>query len=199
MTVLDVLLSRVSVSSLQEPTPEGRDLDLILASGLRAPDHGGLRPWRFVLVRGAAREAFADTIIEALKLEETAAPRSLIARHRARLLNAPLIIALGVRLQPGTPIPEIEQMLSAGAAAMNMLNAAHALGYGGIWITGAMTYDPAVLGVLGLEASDKLAGFLFVGTPKEMSRTVRRPDVSNHVTEWTDKGTVSPFAESAPA
>lgn len=198
-TTLDVLLSRASVSSLQAPAPEGRDLELILESGLRAPDHGGLHPWRFVLVRGERRAIFADAIINALKLHETAAPRSFITRHRTRLETTPLIIALGVRLQPGSPIPEIEQMLSVGAAAMNMLNAIHALGYGGIWVTGAMAYDASVLGALGLGASDKLAGFLLVGTPKEPPRVARRPDIQNHVVEWAGDGTTLPFAAQTSA
>jgi nitroreductase len=196
---LEALLSRISVSSLRNPAPNGNDLDLILRSGLRAPDHGGLRPWRFVLIRGAAREVFADTIISTLKLHESGAPRPWIARKRSRLVNAPLIIALGVRLQLGQPVPEIEQMLSVGAATMNMLNAVHALGYGGIWITEAMTYDSRSLAVLGLGASDKLVGFLLIGTPTDEPRIPHRPDVANHVTEWTSSGATSRYEAHASA
>src|SRR3954470_21054651 len=184
MTTLDTLLTRTSISELAEPAPDGSELDLILQAGLRAPDHGKLRPWRFVLIRGAARQAWADTIVAALLAREPDAPEAVIAKQRNRVLNAPLIIALGVKLRLGHKIPEIEQMLSVGAGAMNMLNAAHALGYGAVWLTGANAFDPRVVEALGLEATDKLAGFLFVGTPRSAPLATRRPVLAEHVTEW---------------
>ncbi len=184
MTAIDSLLTRASVSDLGDPAPNERELELILQAGLRAPDHGKLRPWRFVLIRGAARVSWAETIVGALLAREPDAPEAAIQKQRNRALNTPLIIALGARLRPGHKIPEIEQMMSVGAATMNMLNAAHALGYGAVWLTGANSYDPRVAEALGLEATDKLAGFLFVGTPKSAPLPTRRPEVAEHVTEW---------------
>ncbi len=185
MTSLDILLSRASVSQLREPAPDGAALDLILKAGLRAPDHGRLRPWRFVLIRGDARNALAALVTAALQARDPDVAASLIERQRSKLLNTPLIIAVGARIQLGHKVPEIEQMLSVGAAAMNLLNAIHALGYGGIWVTGANCYDPAVAGALGFAAPDKLAGFLFVGTPEGTLPPVRRPGLADHVREWT--------------
>ena len=184
MTDLAMLLNRASVSELQDPPPEGADLDLILQAGLRAPDHGKLRPWRFVLIRGAARAAWSEIIVAALQAREPDAPQAAIDKQRNRVLNAPLVIALGVKLRHGHKIPEIEQMLSVGAAAMNMLNAMHALGFGGVWLTGASSFDPRVVTALGLEPTDKLAGFLFVGTPKSAPLATRRPSVADHAIEW---------------
>ena len=184
MSPIQTLLTRASVSELADPAPDGDDLDAILQAGLRAPDHGKLRPWRFVLIRGPARQTWAETIVAALKAREPDAPDAAIDKQRNRVLNAPLIIALGAKLRHGHKIPEIEQMLSLGAAAMNMLNALHALGYGGVWLTGANTFDPKVVASLGLEETDKLAGFLFVGTPKAIPLATRRPAVADHVTEW---------------
>ncbi len=184
MTPIDNLLTRASISELAEPAPSGEDLDLILQAGLRAPDHGKLRPWRFVLIRGAARAAWAEAIVTALLAREPDAPQAAIDKQRNRVLNAPLIIALGAKLRPGHKIPEIEQMLSVGAATMNMLNALHALGYGGVWLTGANSFDPAVVKALGLDETDKLAGFLFVGTPKSAPLATRRPTLADHVVEW---------------
>ena len=120
----------------------------------------------------------------ALKAREPDAPEAAVHKQRNRVLNAPLIIALGARLHHGHKIPEIEQMLSVGAGAMNMLNAAHALGYGAVWLTGANAFDPRVVTALGLEATDKLAGFLFVGTPKAAPPATRRPQLADHVAEW---------------
>ena len=185
MTPIDALLTRASVSDLADPAPDAEELETILQAGLRAPDHGKLRPWRFVLIRGAARESWAETIVAALKARDPEAPEAVIEKQRNRVLNAPLIIALGARMRLGHKIPELEQILSVGAAAMNMLNAVHALGYGGVWLTGANAFDPRVVEALGLERTDKLAGFLFVGTARSAPLATRRPNLAEHVTEWT--------------
>jgi nitroreductase len=184
MTPIDALLTRASVSDLADPAPEGAELDTILEAGLRAPDHGKLRPWRFVLIRGAAREAWAETIVAALQARDPEAPEAVIQKQRNRVLSAPLIVALGAKMRRGHKIPELEQILSVGAAAMNMLNAVHALGYGAVWLTGANAFDPRVVEALGLEATDRLAGFLFVGTPRSTPLATRRPVLADHVTEW---------------
>src|SRR3954447_14172807 len=112
MTTLDTLLTRTSISELTEPAPDGSELDTILEAGLRAPDHGKLRPWRFVLIRGAAREAWAETIVAALQARDPEAPEAVIQKQRRRVLGAPLIIALGAKMRLGHKIPELEQMLS---------------------------------------------------------------------------------------
>jgi nitroreductase len=180
---LDPLLSRQSVGALEDPAPEGTDLDLILDAGLRAPDHGRLRPWRFVLIRGDARAALGDCLAAAVKARDRQAPPSQLDRYRAWALRTPLLIAVGARIRPGHPVPEIEQVLSAGAAAMNMLNAVHMLGYGGMWVTGANTYDPTVNTALGFHAPSRLVGFLAVGTPKTTT-PAERPERLAHVVEW---------------
>jgi len=185
MTDLTLLLDRASVTDLAEPGPDGDDLDLIIQAGLRAPDHGKLRPWHFVLIRGEARAAWAGVVVDALKAREPDAPEKAVDKQRNRALNTPLIIALGAKLQHGHKVPEIEQMMTVGAAAMNMLNALQGLGYGGVWLSGANAYDERVMTALGLEPGDKLAGFLFVGTPKAPPMTPRRPAVADHTTEWT--------------
>ncbi|MBV9748692.1 MAG: nitroreductase [Acetobacteraceae bacterium] len=191
MTPIETLLTRASISELGDPGPEGDALDTILQSGLRAPDHGKLRPWRFVLIRGAARARWADTVVAALLAREPDAPEAAIEKQRRRALNTPLIIALGVKLRLGHKIPEIEQWLSVGAAAMNMLNAAHALGFGAVWLSGANAYDPALVAALGLEPTDKLAGFLFVGTPKGKPLPLPRPALANHVLEWQGEAVIA--------
>ena len=88
---LEVLLSRQSVSALQEPAPDDSDLALILEAGLRAPDHGRLRPWRFVLIRGAARAAFAEVLVDALRNREPDPPEALVERQRLKLQSVPLL------------------------------------------------------------------------------------------------------------
>jgi len=182
---LNLLLSRQSVAQLRDPAPDGADLACILDAGLRAPDHGRLRPWRFVVIRGDdARAAFAELLVTALKRRDANAPAAMVERIRSRILGVPLVIAVGAKIRAEGPIPEIEQLLSAGAAAMNMLNAVHALGYGGMWVTGAHTYDRGVNNALGFAWPDRLVGLLFTGMPRDAPRAAPRPVRDDHVREW---------------
>ena len=183
MRALELLLSRQSAGALQEPAPEGAELDLILDAALRAPDHGRLRPWRFVLIRGAQRAKWAERLAEAAMARDPATGAALGERARAWVQRTPLIIAVGAKVVAGHKIPEIEQVASAHAAAMNMLNAIHMLGYGGMWVTGLNAYDPRINAWLGFEAPSRLVGFLAVGTPRATA-AVERPSRADHVVEW---------------
>jgi nitroreductase len=194
MTPMNVMLSWASVSRLREPAPRGRDLDNILEAALRAPDHGRLRPWRFVLIRDKARIAFANVVEGALRRRQPEVSEALVERQRRKLIDAPLIIALGVNVRPEQSIPEVEQLLSVGAAAMNILNAIHALGFGGIWVTGPNSYDPHIAATLGFRAPDRLVGFLLVGTPIDEPPLPIRPDLSDHVIDWVGSLDGAPWA-----
>ena len=192
LLALDRLLSRRSVGLLQDPAPAGGDLDLILDAGLRAPDHGRLKPWRFAIIRGEARLAYGEKLAEAVAARDPANAATLGERYRAWVRRTPMLIAVGAVVKPGN-IPEIEQLLAAGAAAMNMLNALHMLGYGGMWVTGPNTYDPNVNALLGFEAPSRLVGFLTAGTPVATTAPVpARPERAAHVSEWTPQYSTSP-------
>ncbi|ABC34843.1 nitroreductase [Burkholderia thailandensis] len=182
--LLGDLLSRRSRWPLTEPAPGPHELDAIFDAALRAPDHGNLRPWRFVVIRGAARHAFGDLLVELADARAPDDPPGSHEHRRAKALAAPLIIALGAALNPTSKVPEIEQLLAVGAAAMNMLNAIHQLGYGGFWATGVDSYEPAMHDTLGFGADERLVGFLFVGTPATPANDTRRPDRDAHVREW---------------
>jgi len=183
--VLDGLLSRVSVGALGEPAPDEAAVRSIIEAALRAPDHGKLRPWRFILIRGDARARLGEVFARTLQARDPGAPAAVVEKERGKPLRAPLVIAIGARIHADHKIPETEQLLSAGAAAMNMLNAIHALGFGGVWRTGDPTYDPAVGAALGLGATDRLVGFIYVGTATQPVPVVARPQAADYVTEWT--------------
>ena len=182
MLAMEALLSRSSANALTDPAPDGEALRQIVEAGLRAPDHGRLRPWRFLAISGEAKARFADVAVAALRARDGGASQAEADRMRGKLMSPPLILALGVHLTPAHKVPEIEQLMAVAAAAMNMLNAAHALGFGGKWVTGPNAYDPAVAQALGV---DQLAGFLYLGTPVEQVPQTARPTASDHFTEWS--------------
>jgi nitroreductase len=187
--VIDTLLSRASVKSLGEPGPSDADLRLIFAAAVRAPDHGKLRPWRFFVIRGDARRQLSDLFVAGVLRREPGATAAQIDKERDKPLRAPLTIAVVTKTVPGHKVPPIEQALSAGAAAMNILNAVHELGFGAKWVTGANCYDPEFKRDFGLEETDELVGFLHIGTPLENSQVTERPDPGQFVFEWGTKRT----------
>lgn len=179
---LDLLLQRHSPWPLTDPAPSAQDLDLVFQAALRAPDHGQLQPWRFITIRGEARLALGEVFAQAARQRD---PEEDGERFRNKAMAAPLLIALCARVLAPHKIPESEQVLAVGAAAMNMLNALHLLGYGGFWATGLNSYDPRVQRALGLGEADRLLGFLYVGTAKEATRAPERRAPESFVREWT--------------
>jgi nitroreductase len=185
---LDALLSRRSVPALQlcEPGPSAGQIDIAIDAALRAPDHGGLKPWRFVLIQGAARARLSQLFVQRLQQREPATPPGKLEKARTMPLTAPLVIAVGAQLQPNHKVPELEQLLSTGAGVMNLLNAFHAQGYGAIWLTGGNAYDPVFARALGFAAGERCLGFVYVGSrsPRDDSPP-RRPERAAFVRDWT--------------
>lgn len=184
---MSALLSRISVPPrlLIEPGPSQSDIDAMLKAAMRAPDHGNLRPVRFILVRGAARANLGDLFAQATRQRDPGAEDGLLERVRSWPRTTPLIIALVARTMPGHKIPVSEQMLSAGASAANILNAMHALGYAGMWVSGANTYDPFVQRALGIGDHETLLGFIGVGTAPAAYEGREPPVREAAVSDWT--------------
>ncbi len=188
MDALEALTTRASPLQLTDPAPDRAALDAMLRAAVRAPDHGRLQPWRFVVIRGAARSALGDVLAAALKARDPAAPDAAVAKERAKPLRAPLIVVVAARLREHRNIPAVEQIISAGAAAQNILVAAHAQGFGGFWRTGPAAYDNGVKTALGLDARDSIAGFLYLGTPAVPAPPPVPPDLAEFVIEWGGPG-----------
>jgi len=182
--VLTALIGRVSPLRLVDPAPANADLDQILAAGVRAPDHGRLRPWRFLLIRGDARHRFGDVLAESLKRRKEDLSESALQTEHDKALRAPLIIVVVAAVRGNAKVPVIERIVSAGAAAQNMLLAAHALGFGGFWRTGDAAYDDPVKQSFGLGADDEIVGFLYIGHIETPGRP-KTPDPVGVVEEWT--------------
>jgi nitroreductase len=183
---LELLKTRRSVKPMEltDPGPSADQLDTILTVGSRVPDHGKLIPWRFIVFEGAARFAAGEIIAEAFCAGQPEATPEQVEFERRRLSRAPLVIAVVSRAGPHVKIPEWEQVLSAGAAAMSLVFAAHALGYAATWITEWYAYDRRVTAALGIGPSERIAGFVHIGTPLRPPEERPRPLLADIVTRF---------------
>jgi nitroreductase len=179
---LAFLAARRSASALTlaEPGPGDEDLALLLRLATRVPDHGKLAPWRFVVLRAAAKRRFVAG------LEAIAAGRQDSAKLTAKLgkLKAPPLTIAVVSHPKSGDIPEWEQQLSAGAVCMTLLVAAEAMGFGANWITDWYAYDAEARALLGLGEGERVAGFVHLGSAAETPLERARPDLAALVREW---------------
>jgi nitroreductase len=183
---LELLQTRRSVKPIElaGPAPSAAELDTILTIAARVPDHGKLVPWRFIVFEGEARQAAGETIAAVFRADHPEAKPEHVEAERQRLARAPLVIAVVSRAGPHVKIPEWEQVLSAGAAAMNLVHAAHALGYAANWITEWYAYDRRVLDGLGLAPNERIAGFVHIGRPAQPPTDRPRPPLEEIVTRF---------------
>jgi nitroreductase len=189
MKTIKLLLTRRSVKAvtMTDPGPDDEALETILRAGMRVPDHGKLAPWRFIVFRGKARAAFGEVLAEIYKKNTPEAKESQLQFNRDMPMRAPVMLAVLSRRNPEHKIPLWEQELSAGAACQNMLVAATALGFAAQWITEWPAYDRAVIEALGGGPNDRIAGFLYFGTAREIPEDRVRPDFDEIVSFWPDK------------
>lgn len=164
MDALTLLLERRSSPLLVAPAPEGAALDTILRAGTRAPDHGLLRPYRFILAAGDGLDRLATLMQEAAR--NSGQPPETIERAATLPKRAPMVMVVAAIHRPHVSVPPLEQQLTAGCAIMAMQMAAVALGFGGIWRSGWPMFDRGLHSALGLSAEDQIVGFLYLGTPK---------------------------------
>jgi len=164
MELFDAVQTRSSAARLAEPGPKPQDLERLLQAAERAPDHGRLKPWRFIVLRGAAREAFTAAAAEAKRARIPGMTADQLMAERDKLNRSPTIVVVGCAInREQTKIPEIEQVVAVGAAAQNLFLAAHDLGYGVMWKTGAAAYDAAVKATVGLKPDDHIVAIMHLG------------------------------------
>lgn len=182
MDLLEALATRASAVKLGDPAPSREHLQQIIAAGARAPDHGRLAPWRFVVIEGAGRDKLGDVMAQSLLARDPAADEAQQQREREKVTRAPVIITVAARIKPGHKVPEIEQVLAVAAAVQNMFLAAHALGYGAMWKTGPAAYDPKIKAALGLAPEDQIVAFLYLGTTAMKGQV--RPGLLEDRVQW---------------
>ena len=163
MDTIEALTSRSSAKAYGDMAPTRDHLDVILQAAVRAPDHGRLRPWRFMLIEGEQRAKFGDMLAASALRRTPNLSAGDLQRERDKARRAPLIIVVACRIVPGTKVPAIEQLMAAGAATQNILLGLHNFGYAAAWKTGEAAYDPEVKKSLGLNSDDHIVAFVYAG------------------------------------
>jgi len=164
MELLTAIDTRASAARLGAPGPTQEHLERMLEAARHAPDHGRMKPWHLVVLDEAAKHRFAAAAAEAKRRRTPALNAEQLAAEREKILRSPTIVVVGCAVRENPKVPEIEQVIAVGAAAQNLFLAAHDLGYGVMWKTGAAAYDPDVKAVVGLKDHDHIVGIIHVGT-----------------------------------
>lgn len=184
---LALLETRRTVANheLAEPGPSDADIAHIIAVAARVPDHGKLTPWRFVLYRGAGRAVLDAKLFPLWRARFPDAPEGKAQMEKTRFSRLPLTIGVVSTAAEHVKIPLWEQELSAGAACMNLMLAAHALGFSAQWLTGWCAYDDEAKALLGAKPEERIAGLICIGTPTVPPVDRPRPAYADIVTEWS--------------
>lgn len=184
---LTLLANRRSLkpTMFAEQGPTHQELEQMLTIAARVPDHKKLNPWRFIVFAGEARGKAGELFAKACLAEDKQAPSDIrLNTERQRFLRAPVVVAVISRTVQKPGVPEIEQILSTGAAAFNLCLAANALGYGTCWITEWIAYSPTVREGLDLADDERIAGFVYIGRATERQEDRQRPELQNIVSYW---------------
>jgi nitroreductase len=189
MEALQALTSRESVSPrhLGAPGPTPEEREAAFKAAMAAPDHGALRPWRFLVVEGDGLQRLGEVFAQAARRAKPDADPAVIESAREKALRSPLLIVAAAAVKhEGTKIPAIEQIIATGCATQNLLNAFHALGYGAMLVTGERAYDQGVKAALGLAEGDHIVAFMHVGTlsGERPEKKKARPELAHHVRPW---------------
>lgn len=182
---IDLLIQRASALKLTEPGPTQEQVEIILKAAVTAADHGRIRPWRFVVMRGEGRKRLGDLMADAQRAIQPEISEEALEKVRAKAMRAPLVIALVCQANTTHKVPLIEQQLATGAAGAHLMLAAKALGFGSSWKTGTPAYDPAVRTGLGFGPDDSVVGFFYIGTELQTS-PLARASIESVVQYWND-------------
>lgn len=169
---------------LSDPGPDDAQLAAMLACAVRVPDHGKLTPWRFLAIRGPARQQLGEFVARRGLERQPQSGAAAVEKDRNRFSHAPLVITVIGRPRSGHKVPEQEQLLSGGALCLQLLQAADALGFGAQWLTGWAAYDPAVRARLGVQDDEVVLGFIHIGSATGRPPERERPDPAALLTEF---------------
>jgi len=180
-SVTEFLLNRASEPRLEAPAPDAATLERAFACASRAPDHALLRPWRYLVIEGDGLKALGDLFAAACADKSDS---EKLEKIRNKTQRAPMIIVGIASPKQHHKVPEMEQILSAGASMSFLGLALQDAGYGVMWRSGEMSYSPVVLKGLGLSEGESVTGFLYTGTVSSAKPAVPRPELAEFVSRW---------------
>ncbi len=184
MDAIKNLLSRNSINKLVSPHPNESEMEIVYQSALRAPDHANLNPSSFIEITGEGLDKLSNIFIKYAKESIVDVKEEKINKYKNAPYRAPMIIVLVSNVINHKKVPEIEQILSTGAATQSMLLALHALNYGAIWRTGIFALNDKIGNYLGLNKNQHILGYLYVGTPSIKPKNIPKVDINDYITKW---------------
>ncbi|MFT5504739.1 MAG: nitroreductase [Gammaproteobacteria bacterium] len=176
--------SSTPAKALVEPAPTDAELEKIFEIAMTAPDHGRLRPYRFITIRGEDRKELSAVFANATKRRDPEATEQSIRKQRDKPLRSPLIVVVVAQYIESPKIPQVEQLLSAGAATHNILLASNALGFGSVWLTGDNAYDQYVRDSLEVKSNEAIVGFVYLGTDSQSVNRLKKTSLEGRVRRW---------------
>ncbi len=185
MDLFDAIHGRLSVGKVKPDEVSKATIEKLLSSAVQAPNHYKVRPWRFVVLTGAARERLGEVMANSLKTEHPEYPIAVFDKERSKPLRSPVLIAVGVDKPSEQKVIEVENICATAAAVENLLLAAHAEGLGAKWRTGSPARDSNVKQFLGFESDQHLIGFIYIGYPVASVEPKERPSFEDR-TVWMD-------------
>ena len=187
MKELSFLLQQQSIpaSELHEPAPSDNELKQILQAAMSAPDHGNLKPFRFLTIRGDARLELSKLFEQAVLKRNPHADEATVAKQKNKPLRSPLIVVVIASIRDNPKIPDVEQILSAGCATQHIQLACSSLGYGSIWLTGDNSYDLFIYEALGRAPDERIIGFVYIGTRSNKPHAKLRKPARDITQQWT--------------
>ncbi|MCP1374207.1 nitroreductase family protein [Dyella lutea] len=171
---------------LGEPAPDPATLHALLEAAVRVPDHGKLVPFRLIALRGEHKLRFGERLASRAIARNPELSEAKREKERTRYTFAPLVLVVVCRIDTTSSVPPMEQQLSAGCVAYNLLLGAEALGFGAQWLTGWAAYDSEVAALLGLGEHEQVVGFVHIGTLQAEVPDRERPPVDDLLGEWRD-------------
>jgi len=184
LETLKAIQNRNSVAHLSEPAPTIDEMEQVYKGALRAPDHAWLRPWKFIEIRGDSRKKLADSFIKASRSSGEEMTEELEEKLNKAPFRAPMVIVLAADVKEHPKVPKIEQIISLGASAQNILLGLHDIGYSAIWRTGKMAFNKHITDALELPTNYEVIGYLYVGTPSGHIKSLPELDLSDYLTRW---------------
>jgi len=184
METLKAIQSRNSVPFLEEPAPTSSQMIDIYKGALRAPDHANLRPWKFIEVRDKGRNRLGDVFLRTAEMQGEDLSEEQKEKLKIAPLRSPMLIILAANIKEHPKVPKIEQIISLGAAAQNILLGIHEMGFAAVWRTGKMAFNSEITLQLGLKNNYEVIGYLYIGTSSGKEKRIPEHNIEDFVEFW---------------